>query len=189
MAPVNSRDDVLSGIYSVLVQNLQNSQQTRHWPNAGPMLTHHLRRWPSITGSTPRVCWAAFNPVNIKHLYNVGPTAKTLCRRCTHVYTIVLCLLGIAAGLVLLAAHCWPWLQADTDPMSVKCWASVTSAGQYPFCPSQYFILPYLHAGGTVWARCLNQSWVNVGPPSVTLAHIQRGAKHDMVTQYWVNAG
>ena len=26
-----------------------------------------------------------------------------------------------------------------------------------------------------------NQSWVNVGPPSVTLAHIQRGAKHDTV--------
>ena len=25
--------------------------------------------------------------------------------------------------------------------MSVKCWASVAGAGQYPFCPSQYFIL------------------------------------------------
>ena len=35
----------------------------------------------------------------------------------------------------------------------------------------------------------LNQSWVNVGPPSVTLAHIQRGAKHDTVTQYWANGG
>ena len=35
----------------------------------------------------------------------------------------------------------------------------------------------------------LNQSWVYVGPPSVMLAHIQRGAKHDMVTQYWANAG
>ena len=29
----------------------------------------------------------------------------------------------------------------------------------------------------------LNQSWVNVGPPSVTLVHIQRGFKHDTVTQ------
>ena len=35
----------------------------------------------------------------------------------------------------------------------------------------------------------LNQSWVNVGPPSATLANIQRGAKHDTVTQYWANVG
>ena len=35
----------------------------------------------------------------------------------------------------------------------------------------------------------LNQSWVNVGPLSVTLAHIQHGAKHDTVTQYWANVG
>ena len=35
----------------------------------------------------------------------------------------------------------------------------------------------------------LNQSWVNVGPPSVTLAHIQRGARQNTVTQYWANAG
>ena len=34
-----------------------------------------------------------------------------------------------------------------------------------------------------------NQSWVNVGPPSVTLANIQRGAKHNTVTQYWANVG
>ena len=35
----------------------------------------------------------------------------------------------------------------------------------------------------------LKQSWVNVGPPSVTLAHIQRRVKLDTVTQYWANAG
>ena len=35
----------------------------------------------------------------------------------------------------------------------------------------------------------LNQSWVNVGPPSVTLAHIQCSAKYDTVTQYWANVG
>ena len=39
-------------------------------------------------------------------------------------------------------AYCWPRLQAATDPMSVKCWASVAGAGQYPFSPSQYFMLP-----------------------------------------------
>ena len=30
--------------------------------------------------------------------------------------------------------------------MSVKCWASVAGADQYPFCPSQYFMLRYLHS-------------------------------------------
>ena len=35
----------------------------------------------------------------------------------------------------------------------------------------------------------LNQSWVDVGPPSVTLAHIQPGAKHDTLAQYWANVG
>ena len=39
------------------------------------------------------------------------------------------------------------------------------------------------------WGDALNQSWVDVGPPSVTLAHIQRGAKHDTVTQYWDEVG
>ena len=34
-----------------------------------------------------------------------------------------------------------------------------------------------------------NKGWVYVGPPSVTLAHIQRGVKHDTVTQYWANVG
>ena len=53
----------------------------------------------------------------------------------------------LLSGLVLLAAYCWLRSQADTDPMSVKCWASVTGAGQYSFSPSQYFILSYLHAG------------------------------------------
>ena len=36
----------------------------------------------------------------------------------------------------------------------------------------------------------LNKNWVNVGPPSVMLAHIQRGDKHDTATgQYWANVG
>ena len=50
MAPVDSRDYVISGIYySVLVRNTcQHSQQTRRWSKAGPMLAHNLRRWPSI---------------------------------------------------------------------------------------------------------------------------------------------
>ena len=70
----------------------------------------------------------------------------------TQLWVNASCLLG---GLVLLAAYCWPQLQADTDPMSLKSWASVVGAGQYPFCHSQYFILPYLHAGGIVQSQCL----------------------------------
>ena len=72
--------------------------------------------------------------------------------------------------------------------MSVKCLASVAGASQYPFSPSQYFMLPVPEC----WRYghdALNQSWVNVGPSLVKLAHIQRGAKHDTVTQYWANVG
>ena len=42
-------------------------------------------------------------------------------------------------------AFCWLWcvhrVQADTDAMYVKCWASVAGAGQYPYSPSQYLML------------------------------------------------
>ena len=69
------------------------------------------------------------------------------------------------AGLVMLTAG--GEYKPTLTKMSVKCWSSVADAGQYPFMIS----------------------WVNVGPPSVTLVHIQRGAKHDTVTQYWTNVG
>ena len=39
------------------------------------------------------------------------------------------------------SAYCWWQLQADTQPMSVKSWARVAAAGQYPFSPIQYFML------------------------------------------------
>ena len=66
--------------------------------------------------------------------------------------------------------------------MSVKCWDSVAGAGQYPFSPSQYFMLP-VPACWQYGHGALNQSCVNVGPPFVTLADIQCGAKHDRVAQ------
>ena len=71
---------------------------------------------------------------------------------------------SIAAGLVVLTAG------RNYKPTRTQC---LLNAGQYPFSSSQYF----MH-------DALNQSWVNVRPPSLTLAHIQRGAKHDMATQY-----
>ena len=76
--------------------------------------------------------------------------------------------------------YCWQRLQADTYPMSSKCRASFSNTGQYSFSSSQYFTLPH---------DALNQNWVNVGQPSVTLVHIQRDTKHDTVTQYWANVG
>ena len=46
----------------------------------------------------------------------------------------------VFAGLRSIArwhgsAYCWRRVQAETDPMPVKCWASVAGAGQYPFSP------------------------------------------------------
>ena len=83
-----------------------NTTLTQCWSNAGPP-SATVAQHQTSTGSTPRVPWDTLNPVNIfvEHLYNVGPTSKTL-YKC---YTNVLCLLGIAAGLyclilVLLAA-------------------------------------------------------------------------------------
>ena len=40
---------------------------------------------------------------------------------------------GLRAGILVVTA--------GSDPLSVKCWASVASVGQYPFSPSQFFML------------------------------------------------
>ena len=81
------------------------------------------------------------------------------------------------------SAYFWRRVQADTDPMFVKCWASIAGAVQYPFS----ILVSTLC--WQYWHDALNQSWVNVGSPSVALAHIQHGAKHKTVTQYWANVG
>ena len=48
------------------------------------------------------------------------------------------------------SAFCWRWCVhralADTDPMSVKFWASIAGVGQYLFSPSQYFMLAGVRA-------------------------------------------
>ena len=121
---------------------------TQCWSNAGsPSAT--LAQHETSTGSTPCVCWAAFN--------------------------------SSWSG----SAYCWRrlqgQLQADTDRMSAKCWTSVADAGS--------FHSALVTSCWRYWHDALNQSCVNVGSPSVTLAHIQRGAKQDTVTQYWANVG
>ena len=155
-----------------------NTSLTQCWCNASP-LSATLAQHQTSTGSMSSVCWVAFNSTWSD------------------------------------SAYCWQLVQADTDPMSVKCWASVAGADQYPFSPSQYFILAGLRAHTPMPFKCwpasytmarhrtnahytdtlpaipiidqynvLNQSWVNVGQPSVMLAHIQRGAKYTTLSQH-----
>ena len=57
----------------------------------------------------------------------------------------------VFAGLRSIArcygsAYCWRRVQANTDPMSVKRWASVVGDSQYPFSPSQYFMMAGVRA-------------------------------------------
>ena len=118
----------------------------RHCSNAGPMLAHHFRRWPSIK--------------------------LALVQR--HVFAG---LRSIAAGLVVLTTG------GDYKPTLTQC---LLYDG--PVLASIHSVL----VSTSCWRYrhdALNQSWVNVSPPSVTLAHIQRGAKHKTVTQYWANVG
>ena len=50
-------------------------------------------------------------------------------------------------------AYCWRRVQAGTDPMSVKCWAS--DAGQYPFSAQLVFIQ---RSARRRWVKCISQS-------------------------------
>ena len=112
----------------------------------------------------------------VLHLYNVGPTSETLGRRCTNLKQMFLCLLGIAAGLVL--TQCL----LNVGPASPVL-ASIDFLGH-----SEYFMLP-VPACWRYGPNALNQSWVNVGLPSVMLVHSELDTKHDMLTQYWANVG
>ena len=84
------------------------------------------------------------------------------------------CLTSVAvlAGIysVLNSTSCWQDCVhiAYTAPELFNCW------------PATHCRLCRLYQHDA-----LNQSWVNVGPPSLTLAHIQHDAKQDTVTQYW----
>ena len=78
-----------------------------------------------------------------------------------------------------------------------------TAGGKYKLTPTQCLlnvgpvssVLVSIHSalvstsGWRYRHNALDQSWVNVGSPSETLAHIQLGAKYDTVTQYWANVG
>ena len=148
MAPVDSRDYVLSGIYySVLLRNIMWLVNTPSKYNVDPMLACLLRCWLSIKSAlVQRLVFAGFCSIAADLAY---------CWR-DYKLTPTQCLLNIVpASSVLGSIH--------SAVVSISCWR-------------------YRH-------NALNQSWVNIGPPSEMLAHIQRGAKHDTVTQYWANVG
>ena len=59
-------------------------------------------------------------------------------------------------------------------------------------CPSTIQHWTVLSVGGGVFTEyklTQIQCLLNVGPASVTLAHIQCGTKHDTVAQHWANVG
>ena len=136
---MDSRDYVLSGIYySVLVRNTMwlvtlpaNTTLTQCWSNAGP-LSAMLAQHQTSTGSTPRVCWAAFNsswssiayccsdykPTPTQCLLNVGPALPVLASIHSVLDSTSCCryrqaggtgtMLWTKAGL-MLARRLWRW--------------------------------------------------------------------------------
>ena len=113
----------------------------RRRPNTGQILTHYLRRWPSIKPALgQRIVFAGLQ------VWQCKPTPTQ-------------CLLNVGLASAVLAS-----INSTLVSKPTSSW------------------LYYRH-------DALNQSWVNLGPPSVMLAHIQSGAKHDTLTQYWANVG
>ena len=152
----------------------------RRWPNAGPMLAHCLRRWTSMT------------PANTEQSPDVVSMAGQRQRRWANIETV----LGE-----------WHVFGEKPGTRPHVCWAAIyivfTAGDEYKPTPTQCLLNVgqaspvlasiYSALGSTscwrYWCDALSQSWGNVGPPSVTLDHIQRGAKHHTVTRYWANAG
>ena len=76
-----------------------------------------------------------------KYLYNICTMLNQRRRWADVVQMLYKCFVFAGNSSWSGIAYCWRLLQADTNPMSGKCWASVAGAGQYPFSPSQYFML------------------------------------------------
>ena len=65
-------------------------------------------------------CGLSTLPANIRRWPNAGPMLAHVIKPALVQGLVFAGLRSIAA--FLNSAYCWPWLQADTDPMSVKCW-------------------------------------------------------------------
>ena len=93
-----------------------------------------------------------------------------------------------------VSSYCWWRVKAKNNPMSVKCWASVASAGQYPSvlvsiqrwrdCVPIAYIAPMLF-------KCWPASYTMARHRTVTPTHCQlyRLYQHDALKQSWVNVG
>ena len=155
MAPVDIRDNAFWFFISTVTKSSLGSIS---W--ATVLISSHLAMWETQ-------CGLSTLPANTRHWPNAGPILAPVCDSgpATNQHWFnALCLLGCEYG----SAFCWRPVQADTNPMYVKCWVSLARAGQYSFIPSQYFMLA-VPAFWRYWHDALNQSWVNVGLLSVTL--------------------
>ena len=164
MAPIDSiKRNVLSRFGAKQLSTLPaNTTLTQYWSNAGP-LSATLAQPQTSTGSTPHVCWTAFNPVNTKHLYNICTMLGQRRRRWPNVVQMLYkCFVFAGNSSWSGIAYCWRRLQADTNPVSDKCWISAAGASQYPFSSSRYVML-LVPACWRYGHHALNHSWVNVG--------------------------
>ena len=117
--------------------------------------------------------------LSTKHLYNIWTMLSQRRRRWA-------CVVQMLYKCFVFAGNS-SWSGDDYKPTLTQCLLKVGPAS--PVLASRHSVLisTFMLRVHACWRNChdaLNQSWVNVGPPSVTLAHIQRGVKHDTVTQY-----
>ena len=130
---------------------------TQCWSDAGPK-SATLAQHQTSTGSTPRVCWAAFNPVNTKHYCSVSfvkcfrmfrKSKKLQVRNYLFKWTELFCIQYVRSWVVGLPNHpqlqnymtlsimvlftpCDFWRVADltnVDPMLFQCRTNVVANG------------------------------------------------------------
>ena len=88
----------------------------------------------------------------------------------------------MAAGLVVLTAG-GAAITSRHRPNAVKCWASVASAGQYPFSPSQYFMLAGARAHSAWRAAADSEMEVSAQFTSVNITVFWKGCDRHSCTQ------
>ena len=168
----------LCGLSTMLVQ---------FWPtvcDAGPASNQHWFSASCLLGcwSGSAYCWrrvqADNDPVSIGPASPVlasiqfWPTVCDAGPASNQHWFSASCLLGCWFG----SAYCWRRVQADNDPVSIGPASPVLAS-----IHSALISMLSVTACWRYWYDALIQSWLDVGPLSVTLAHIQRGAKHNTV--------
>ena len=125
-------------------------------------------------------------------LFNAGPPPTTPARHQINTRPMRRVYWAIALTVITTKQDIRPHNAGTTPIQRRRLWANTVPTLGECFVPAGT-IISHIHTKGTciltVQWRCFEPNWVNVGPPSVTLAHIQRGVKHKSVTQYWANVG